>query len=102
MTQIIKFPYKEFPESIRERESYELAKKELEKRLGVTLWEFLGFEGNKEEVDSRINRSLRKETMRLTTKMIEEDRTDLNEVEDTRVPIWEHMNFKNGIRAKIK
>ncbi|RAV02082.1 hypothetical protein DQG13_10830 [Paenibacillus sp. YN15] len=48
-------------------EAFDQAVQSIEKRFGVSFWEYMGLEGRTEEVQEKINRALRKETFQLAS-----------------------------------
>lgn len=83
MAKVIQFPVKQDPlekmieyvqHSINEYENdkrqqlFKKAAENLQQRFGVTLEEYLGFKGDREEVNARIERSLQKERLQILTK----------------------------------
>lgn len=43
----------------------------IEKRFGISFWEYMGFTGDKEIVREKIDRVLHKETLHISTNLIE-------------------------------
>lgn len=83
MAKVIQFPVKQDPcekmieyvqNSINEYENderqqlFKKAANNLQKRFGVTWEEYLGFKGDPEEVNTKIERSLQKERLQILTK----------------------------------
>lgn len=77
------------------------AMKNIEKRFGVSFWEYMGFIGDKEKVREKIDRALHKETLQIATRIAEEARNFLIEDEKCfRVPLWEYIAYKEKVREK--
>ncbi|MFS0841296.1 hypothetical protein [Paenibacillus sp. 1P03SA] len=49
------------------------AMKAIEARMGVSFSDYMGFTGNKQETNERVARAMKKETMKIATKQIEEN-----------------------------
>lgn len=67
MKKVIPFPRRKQPEA-----ATLAAMQSIEKRFGVSFWEYMGFTGDKAEVRAKIDRQLHKETLQMATKLAEE------------------------------
>lgn len=52
--------------------AFEQAMYNIEKRFGVSFMKYMGFEGNKSEIEKKIKRSMQKETLKLATQFANE------------------------------
>jgi hypothetical protein len=67
MKKVIPFPRRKQPDT-----ATIAAMEKIEKRFGISFWEYMGFTGDKSEVRKKIDRQLHKETLQMTTKIAEE------------------------------
>lgn len=69
MKKVIPFPRRKLPD-----DAGLTAMRNIEKRFGVSFWEYMGFTGDKAEIRKKIDRQLHKETLQMATKIAEEGR----------------------------
>lgn len=68
MKKVIPFPRRKQPD-----DAALAAMKNIEKRFGMSFWEYMGFTGDKDKIRKKIDRQLHKETLQMATKIAEED-----------------------------
>lgn len=62
-----------FPQSNKSQDAaFSAAAKSIEKRMGVPIMDYMGFTGNKQETKEKVARAMRKETLTLASKFINE------------------------------
>lgn len=71
MKKVIPFPLQKQPDA-----AALAAMQSIEKRFGVSFWEYMGFTGDKTKVRAKIDRQLQKETLHMATKLAEEGREE--------------------------
>ncbi|MEK4983561.1 hypothetical protein [Bacillus sp. FSL K6-6540] len=62
MSKVIPFP--------KQNSAFEVAQQNLENRLGVSLFDYLGFIGDPEETEKAVAKSMQRETLKLHTQLI--------------------------------
>lgn len=60
-----------FPQTVIKEDPTLASMEGIEKRFGITFWEYMGFSGDKEKVREKIDLVLHKETLQMATKIIE-------------------------------
>ncbi|RJG21359.1 hypothetical protein [Paenibacillus thiaminolyticus] len=72
MAKVLQLPQTGPQAATKVNAAAEAAMRNIEKRMGVSFFDYMALNGKRsEEVQSKINRSLRKETMQLDSKIIE-------------------------------
>lgn len=70
MKKVIPFPRRQEPDAAGLN-----AMEAIEKRFGVSFWEYMGFTGDEAKVRAKIDRQLHKETLKMATKLAKAEKT---------------------------
>lgn len=71
MAEIIQFPTPVQKEQEEPKSPLADSEKFFQERYGVSIFEFLGIEGDMEETRKKINRAMQKETLQYNTRLID-------------------------------
>ncbi|MFM9280898.1 hypothetical protein [Paenibacillus jiagnxiensis] len=73
MSNVIPYPEKSNNPEVKESGSLERAMAAMEKRLGVSVWDYFHFTGDPEKTSDIVERNMALETLRVRTRLIYED-----------------------------